>query len=85
MRFNHEVPPLPVKGDKRTFSWFAFKPVRIDFQTRWLERVFVEQEYRKVPHFVGPPGMPRNVFVLEWVNERFFDPDECPKSMPRPK
>jgi len=85
MRFNYKAPPLPLEGDKRTISWYAWKFVRIGDETRWLERVHVEQEYRRVPVLIGPPGMRLPKFFLRWVNVKFIDPNARPKSMPRPK
>ena len=32
-------------NEQRTRSWFAFLPVTINGETRWLERVYVVQEW----------------------------------------
>jgi len=35
----------PVVGDTRTISKFAFLPIRIENEIRWLERVKIKQQY----------------------------------------
>lgn len=35
----------PKPDDVRIKTWFAILPVTIDNETRWLERVYVEQKY----------------------------------------
>lgn len=42
-RTNPENTPHLFKGDKRRVRKFAWLPVTIDFETRWLERYDVEQ------------------------------------------
>lgn len=57
-------------GDKRTSSWFAFWPVQLGNDRRWLEVVTVEWEYQMVhPTFALPPAFP----VPRWVKIRFTE------------
>lgn len=51
------------KGDKRIRSWFALFPVTIGNETRWLENVSVEYEYR----FYGGGLSP----TMKWQKNRF--------------
>lgn len=80
MKINHKpkiekipvVGPLP--GDKRTISIFAFLPYRIGNQSRWLERIVVEQKY-------GCPDVP-NCISYEWKDIKFIeilDTSDCEK------
>lgn len=43
MRFKHK--PYPKHGDIRYNVFFAWLPITIGLETRWLERVSVKQEY----------------------------------------
>ena len=36
----------PKCGDKKTVTKFAFFPIQIDNEVRWLEKVTIEMEYR---------------------------------------
>ncbi len=46
MRFGKKLYRHPSTYDKRVVSWFAILPVRIEGETRWLERVWVRQSYK---------------------------------------
>lgn len=35
-----------VVGDRRMHHWFAFLPVTVGRESRWLETISAEQEYR---------------------------------------
>jgi hypothetical protein len=41
-------------GERRTTSWFAILPVKIDGEIRWLEWVSVEWQYTAVPDWFPP-------------------------------
>lgn len=56
----------PKLETKRIHKWFALFPVTIDNETRWLERVEVEQIYIKTTTPSGEPG--RNWYNLKFVN-----------------
>lgn len=45
MKFFKQDPVYPPNGALRQDSWFAWLPVTIDKETRWLEKVVVEFEY----------------------------------------
>lgn len=36
----------PSEGERRTSTWFAFLPVTIGKETRWLEKVAVRQQWK---------------------------------------
>lgn len=59
-------PPKPIKGQTRVRSWFAWKPVTIGLEQRWLEKVTVLEmcRYCTRPH-VGE--------VAEWDKVKFID------------
>jgi hypothetical protein len=63
MRFfeqQHEV------GTTRIRSWFAWWPVTCEGETRWMERVTVEQVYAGTSMMGEDPGAP-----FSWMNKRF--------------
>lgn len=63
MKLNHK--PEPSHGDIRCKSYFAWLPVTIDLQTRWLEKVTVKQKYfatTYAPYIIG-----------SWINICFED------------
>jgi hypothetical protein len=45
MKFITQPPPQIPDGAIATYSWFAFWPITIKKETRWLERVTVEYIY----------------------------------------
>lgn len=61
-------PPKPKPGDIRRCTWFAWTPVTVGLEWRWLERVTVEEvcKYRRKPH-VGE--------IPYWVATKFVDDD----------
>lgn len=63
MRINNWLMADP--GDTRTETWFAIFPVRISRETRWLEQVTVEYEYR----FYGGGWSP----CYKWQKNKFID------------
>jgi hypothetical protein len=63
-------PPPPQIGDEKIVSWFAIRPVLINREWRWLERVSVKMRYTA--------GM----FDNDWHWVGFVDP---PKPEPKPK
>jgi hypothetical protein len=78
MRFNTPEKYRGRIGDRRCASWFAWKPVKINEQIRWLERVHVEQEV--VPGFYDCVPLPRPELqrlgychFQQWKNVRFVD------------
>lgn len=66
MKFRNSTYEDKVKkvGHIRTMEWFAFLPVTIGAETRWLETVTVLQTYIKESH-----GSDGNTFT--WHNTRF--------------
>lgn len=50
----------PLTGQTRIRSWFAILPVTAGNETRWLEKVTLEQSYN-----TQQPG---------WCNDRFVNP-----------
>jgi len=60
VRWDNE--PNPEDGDRRTRSWFAWWPVTIGTQTRWLETVTVREEYRVPCLACGDPFWARRYF-----------------------
>lgn len=61
-------------GDKRTHTSFAWLPIKLKNDWRWLEKVTVEWEYREVETFL-PPCLP----VPKWVRKRFVESRRCPE------
>lgn len=57
MRFKHK--PYPKDGDVRYEVFFAWLPIRIGLETRWLERVSVKQIYND------------NYYIPKWENISF--------------
>ena len=55
------------EGDKRKSTWFAFLPISLNGDIRWLEKVTVEWEYSFVANSF--PGRAR----LKWHKIRFVD------------
>jgi hypothetical protein len=49
MRWNYKPPVYPKHADTRTREWFAWLPVTIGRETRWLERVKVLEVYDSMP------------------------------------
>jgi len=45
MKWNH-----PKDGEKRIVKHFAFLPVRIKQESRWLETVYLLEEYLSAPY-----------------------------------
>lgn len=56
------------RGDRRITSFFAFFPVQIGNDFRWLERVTIEWEYTD-RNAILPPCTP----YLKWQIVRFVD------------
>ncbi len=63
MRFYHH--PRPLDGTRRQRRFFAFLPITIGSETRWLEFVTVEEEFRE-----GQSPYSDD----EWRRKRFIDP-----------
>ena len=59
----------PELGTKRIETWFALFPVTIGRETRWLEKVTVEQEYKEMANFCADVIVPSN----EWLNVKFIN------------
>lgn len=67
--------------DTRECRWFAFRPVTIKDETRWLEYVTVQQRY--VPDYAAPqsgnpcnytlPMFGFNIYWYRWKNICFID------------
>lgn len=39
---------IPQHGDERTRTFFAWLPVRDDYEVRWLEKVTVRERYSSI-------------------------------------
>lgn len=59
-------------GDKRIIEKFAFLPITIDNEARWLETVTIEQKYIKSTLIAYPSGTPLACKYV-WNNEKFID------------
>ncbi len=68
----------PELGDIRHKTWFAWWPVTIEKECRWLEWVTVEMAYCRTLdlRFIGGGT------VEDWKRLRFIDP---PKQEPKPQ
>lgn len=67
-----KIVPEPKVGDRRIVSYFAWLPVGIGGEVRWLERVTIEQIYRREVR-IDDQGYG---YVFEcggWVNLDFMD------------
>jgi hypothetical protein len=64
MRFKKEKSPKV--GDKRITSYFAFLPITVDNEIRWLENVTIEEEFTK------DDELPHPMFHM-WEKIRFID------------
>ena len=60
MRFTRPKP-----NEKRTRKWFALLPVTLNYETRWLETVEVEQTYIDI--WNGETG------EYWWYNAKFLN------------
>lgn len=69
-----EKPPKPPHGFVRLKTWFAYLPVRIGKECRWLEQVTVSQRYHNKLHSSPMDdlnaGFPLN---SKWINVEFVD------------
>jgi hypothetical protein len=64
MKFFSKEPTYPPDGALKTESWFAWYPVNIGRETRWLEFVTVEFKYWEGYGSFAEP---------EWFMERFIN------------
>jgi len=65
MEWGNKERTYPKFGDKRTITKFAFLPIKIGNQTRWLQTVTLEQEYIT--------GGAADIIYAEWENRKFVD------------
>lgn len=65
MRWSHE--PKPEIGQKRTITKFAWFPIRLGNETRWLEKVHIHQKF--VPYYSDF----FYDFCYDWINESFAE------------
>ena len=65
MRWFNE--PDPKRGDRKVERHFAFLPITIGLETRWLEFVSVVYEYQ--PKYVYIGGY---IGITSWKKIRFF-------------
>ncbi len=64
MKFIKQHPVFPPNGTKEIKRWFAWLPIQIDDETRWLETVTVELEFDEgYGSFVEP----------SWIAMRFIN------------
>ena len=66
MRYQCWYPAKP--GDIRVKTWFAFIPVKIGKNIRWLETVQVEYRCESFNRFLPPCAE-----YFAWVKHRFLD------------
>lgn len=59
-------PPKPIEGQTRVRSWFAWKPVTIGLEQRWLEKVTVLERCHCYSTFGGK-------VESEWNKVKFID------------
>lgn len=64
MRFQLE--PYPEPGDTRIRSFFAFLPISIGMEGRWLEKVTILERFQQTS----------TPYELEWTPVRFVDDTE---------
>lgn len=60
-------------GEKRIAKKFAFLPIRINNDFRWLETVNIEWQYQMVPAFF-PPCLPNPKWVKIGFVNNFPEP-----------
>ena len=67
----------PKLGTIRTIIFFAFLPVTINKEVRWLERVSVEQRWTQNTYSTdaGDPHYDHDYTKNEWNNIRFVKDD----------
>lgn len=65
--------PNPKVKDLRTIEFFAWLPVTIGLETRWLENVCVQQIYTEVTYFTSDIYDVHKTTSLEWVNLQFIE------------
>ena len=63
MRWMMKEKDYPNKGDIRIIKRFAFLPIRIGAEKRWLETVYIEQRYERYGIFIFDP--------FDWFDQRF--------------
>lgn len=67
MRFYHKKEPE--LGDYKIIKKFAWFPITIDYETRWLEKVEYIKEYRKMLAFDDFGSY----FYFDWENIKFIN------------
>lgn len=71
MRRKREIPYIPHRGDIRVIKKFAFLPIEIGLEKRWLETVYIKQTW--CGGYIDP-----------WSNEDFVSKDEWYKYINSP-
>lgn len=70
MRFKHK--PSPKDGDIRYKVFFAWLPVTIGLETRWLERISIKQEFHdSIANNKNIDYFSFRYRVREWINKAF--------------
>ena len=69
MRYKFKKPVYPEDSEIRVIKRFAYLPVKIGREIRWLEKVVIEQEYFASASFFDVAGP-------HWHNKRFIDEPE---------
>jgi hypothetical protein len=64
--FHAPTPPEPKPGQSRVVTKFAWFPIRVGTETRWLETVHLHQEYRMYFDMFDDP-------CYGWVNKSFAE------------
>ena len=65
MRWTHKPEYMPRPGEQRIVERFLWWPVRIENETRWLEKVRIQQEAKKKLVWVGKSG---RIYGVGWEN-----------------
>ncbi len=71
----HDPLPWPnaIRNDQRQKRWFAFWPVTIDGETKWMRFVTVLQESKTIKRSTQNPGWPPGVNGFYTVEEKVWE------------
>lgn len=65
--------PAPVEGNLRVIEFFAWLPVTMGLETRWLEWVIVQQQYSEVKVFNSDIYDMWERSYFKWIDLRFIE------------
>lgn len=72
MKFQVQELNKPYDGKTRIVNYFAWRPVTIDLETRWLERVNIMQKFKV---YEGKPPRKNKLGILvteDWIDIKFI-------------